>query len=96
MKIDSSTLAARITQGRGTTAADLVIKDVRLPDLVTGALIQPTLQSVARRSLAPTGVLRRTRDGWPGSHRRAGLHWHPRARRVLLRSELQRGLPLSV
>src|SRR3954466_2556818 len=39
MRIDSSTLAARIIQGRGTTAADLVIKNVRLFDLVTGALI---------------------------------------------------------
>src|SRR3954453_2930596 len=39
MKIDSSRLAARITQGRGTTAADLVIKNVRIFDLVTGALI---------------------------------------------------------
>src|SRR3954454_6325601 len=39
MKIDSSTLAARITQGHGTSPADLVIKNVRLLDLVTGALI---------------------------------------------------------
>ena len=39
MRIDRSTLAARIIQGRGTTAADLVIKNVRLFDLVTGALI---------------------------------------------------------
>src|SRR3954463_10653391 len=39
MRIDSSTLAARIIQGRGTTAADLMIENVRLFDLVTGALI---------------------------------------------------------
>jgi len=39
MKIDSSTLAARITQGHGTSPADSVIKNVRLLDLVTGALI---------------------------------------------------------
>src|SRR5215212_9801675 len=39
MRIDRSTLAARISQGRGTTVADLVIKNVRLFDLVTGALI---------------------------------------------------------
>ena len=39
MTIDRRTLAARITQGRGTSPADLVIKNVRLFDLVTGALI---------------------------------------------------------
>src|SRR5829696_6180985 len=39
MTIDSRTLAARITQGRGTAPADLVITNVRLLDLVTGALV---------------------------------------------------------
>src|SRR5215207_674452 len=39
MRIDNSTLAARITQGRGTAPADLVITNVRLLDLVTGALV---------------------------------------------------------
>jgi adenine deaminase len=35
---DAKTLATRITQGRGTSPADLVITDVRLLDLVTGTL----------------------------------------------------------
>src|SRR3954453_14949931 len=39
MRIDSTTLAARIIQGGGTSAADLGITNVRLFGLVTGALI---------------------------------------------------------
>jgi adenine deaminase len=35
---DAAAIAARIAQGRGTSPADLVIKDIRLFDLVTGAL----------------------------------------------------------
>jgi len=35
---DARTLATRIAQGRGSSPADLVIADVRLLDLVTGAL----------------------------------------------------------
>ncbi|MGL4290998.1 MAG: adenine deaminase [Phreatobacter sp.] len=38
-RIDATTLARRIAQGRGTTPADLVIRDVRLLDLVTGDLV---------------------------------------------------------
>jgi adenine deaminase len=37
-KLDSATIAARIAQGRGATSADLVATNVRLFDLVTGAL----------------------------------------------------------
>ncbi|MET0744278.1 MAG: amidohydrolase family protein, partial [Microvirga sp.] len=37
-KPDAATLAARIQQGRGAAAPDLVIADVRLFDLVTGSL----------------------------------------------------------
>ncbi|CEJ09897.1 Adenine deaminase [bacterium YEK0313] len=37
--IDSTTLARRIAQGRGDEPADLVIRDIRLYDLVTGALV---------------------------------------------------------
>jgi len=36
----AATLKRRIDQGRGSTAADLVIRNVRLLDLVTGALIE--------------------------------------------------------
>ncbi len=39
MKIDAAALASRIAQGRGAATADLVVKNVRLFDLVTGALI---------------------------------------------------------
>ncbi|MBN8939945.1 MAG: adenine deaminase [Rhizobiales bacterium] len=39
-RIDATTLARRIAQGRGTATADLVIRDVRLFDLVTGELIK--------------------------------------------------------
>ncbi len=39
MTASAETLARRIAQGRGTAIADLVIKDVRLLDLVTGALV---------------------------------------------------------
>ncbi|QCI66572.1 adenine deaminase [Phreatobacter stygius] len=39
-RIDAATLARRIAQGRGTNPADLVIRDVRLLDLVTGELIR--------------------------------------------------------
>jgi adenine deaminase len=38
--VSADTLKARIAQARGAGAADLVIKDVRLFDLVTGALTQ--------------------------------------------------------
>jgi adenine deaminase len=38
--VSGDTLKARIAQARGAGAADLVIKDVRLFDLVTGALTQ--------------------------------------------------------
>lgn len=37
--ISPATLARRIAQGRAATQADLVVRDVRLYDLVTGALI---------------------------------------------------------
>jgi hypothetical protein len=37
-QLDSATIAARIAQGRGATSADLVVTNVRLFDLVTGAL----------------------------------------------------------
>lgn len=37
---DASTLARRIAQGKGSSPADLVIRDIRLFDLVTGALTQ--------------------------------------------------------
>lgn len=36
--LDATALAARIAQGRGSSEADLVIRDVRLFDLVTGTL----------------------------------------------------------
>ncbi len=39
MKIDAAALASRIAQGRGAATADLVVKNVRLFDLVMGALI---------------------------------------------------------
>jgi adenine deaminase len=39
MNRSASILNARIAQGRGTTAADVVVKNVRLFDLVTGTLI---------------------------------------------------------
>lgn len=39
MTASAETLARRIAQGRGTEPSDLVIKDVRLLDLVTGALV---------------------------------------------------------
>ena len=39
MTVSAETLARRIAQGRGTEVADLVVKDVRLLDLVTGALV---------------------------------------------------------
>jgi adenine deaminase len=39
-RTDAATLARRIAQGRGSTPADLVIRDVRLFDLVTGDLVR--------------------------------------------------------
>lgn len=39
-RIDAPTLARRIAQGRGTATADLVIRDIRLFDLVTGELVR--------------------------------------------------------
>ena len=36
---DAAAIAIRIAQGRGTSPADLVLKDVRLFDLVTGSLV---------------------------------------------------------
>jgi adenine deaminase len=46
-------LSARIAQGRGSTPADLVVKDVRLYDLVTGALV-PTDIAVCRDTVVGT------------------------------------------
>jgi adenine deaminase len=37
-KLYSATIAARIAQRRGATSADLVVANVRLVDLVNGAL----------------------------------------------------------
>lgn len=39
MTVSAATFARRIAQGRGREPADLVIRDVRLLDLVTGALV---------------------------------------------------------
>ena len=37
-KLDAATITARIVQGRGATSADLAVTNVRLFDLVDGAL----------------------------------------------------------
>jgi adenine deaminase len=60
-----ATLAARIAQGRGATEADLVVRDVRLLDLVTGVLV-PTDIAVCGDTIVGTyGEYRgaRTIDG---------------------------------
>ena len=53
MTVSTATLARRIAQGRGHEPADLVIRDVRLLDLVTGALV-PTDIAVAGDTVVGT------------------------------------------
>ena len=48
MAVSADTLKARIAQARGAGAADLVIKDGRLFDLVTGAVTQTDIAIVRR------------------------------------------------
>jgi adenine deaminase len=50
---DAAVLAARIAQGRAAKSADLVIKGVRLFDLVTGALL-PTDIAICGRTIVGT------------------------------------------
>ncbi|RDI59277.1 adenine deaminase [Microvirga subterranea] len=50
---DAQTLATRIAQGRGAAQADLVISDVRLFDLVTGALTQTDI-AISRNTIVGT------------------------------------------
>ena len=49
----TATLASRIAQGAGETEADLVVRDVRLLDLVTGALV-PTDIAIAGDTVVGT------------------------------------------
>lgn len=61
VRINATTLARRIAQGRGDEPADLVIRDVRLYDLVTGALT-PTDIAIAGDTIVGTyGTYRGTR-----------------------------------
>ncbi len=53
MTASAQDLARRIAQGRGTEPADLVIRDVRLLDLVTGALV-PTDIAIAGDTVVGT------------------------------------------
>src|SRR3954449_3044414 len=62
MTIDSRTLAARITQGRGTSPADLVIKSVRLFDLVTGALVPTDIAICGETVVGTYGEYRGARE----------------------------------
>src|SRR3712207_678354 len=62
MKINSSTFAARITQGRGTAPADLVIKNIRLFDLVTGALIPTDIAICGSTVVGTYGQYRGARE----------------------------------
>lgn len=64
-KPDAQTIAARIAQGRGTAPADLVITDIQLLDLVTGALIRTDIAICGDTIVGTYGRYRsgRTIDG---------------------------------
>ena len=62
MAVSADTLKARIAQARGAGAADLVIKDVRLFDLVTGALTQTDIAVCGDTVVGTYGVYRGARE----------------------------------
>ena len=62
MAVSSDTLKARIAQARGAGAADLVIKDGRLFDLVTGALTQTDIAVCGDTVVGTYGAYRGARE----------------------------------
>ena len=62
MAVSADTLKARIAQARGAGAADLVIKDVRLFDLVTGALTQTDIAVCGDTVVGTYGAYRGARE----------------------------------
>ena len=83
---DAKTLARRIAQGKGSIPADLVIADVRLFDLVTGALTQTDIAICGDTIVGTYGRYRGERiDRRARPHRGAGLHRHASARGIIAR-----------
>jgi adenine deaminase len=64
-QIDATAIAARIAQGRGSSPADFVVTDVRLFDLVTGALTKTDIAICGDTVVGTYGQYRsaRTIDG---------------------------------
>ncbi len=62
MPIDAATLKARIAAGRGVAEADLVLKNVRLFDLVTGALESTDIAIVGDTVVGTYGRYRGRRE----------------------------------
>jgi adenine deaminase len=55
-QIKAPVLTDRIAQGRGTDAADLVLKNVRLFDLVTGALLPTDIAICGPTIVGPLAI----------------------------------------
>ena len=61
-RIDAATLSRRIAQGRGEEPADLVIRNVRLYDLVTGALVTTDIAVTGDTIVGTYGAYRGRRE----------------------------------
>ena len=78
------TLTRMIKAGAGEAPADLVIKNVRLLDVITGAVTQTDIAIVGDRIVGTLRLLQRAADDRRRrAVRRAGLHRHPPAHRIL-------------